>query len=456
MNKVCTVLFSLLAAASWAAENAVVETRPNIIFILADDLGYGDLGCYGQEVVKTPHIDRMAKEGLRFTQFYAGGPVCTSSRACLMAGMHNGNTPIKTMEKPLADEDVTLGEALKSCGYQTGMIGKWGLGNVGSGGEPNLQGFDFSYGYYSHIRAHNSYPDYLYRDGKKDFLDNEVVYITDTNHYAVGIGAAASKKKSFSNELFTREGVSFIDRNAHKKPFFLYLAYTIPHANNEAWLTGDCGMEVPDYGAYAEKDWPEAKKAGASMIEYLDRYVGQIFSKLTEEGIAENTIVIFSSDNGPHGEGGWSPNFFDSNGMYRGMKRDMYEGGIRVPFIVWCPAKYAAGERDEVRAFWDVMPTFCELAGTDSPKTDGFSFVPALKGKDQKSKHEFLYWEFRTPTLKQAVRKGDWKAIRIKQSNKTKPTELYNLANDVVEENNVASGHPDKVAELEKLMDQFN
>lgn len=457
MRTLIALLLLALAgtAPAQTAEARPSKGRPNVVFILADDLGYGDLGCYGQETIRTPNIDRMARQGIRFTQFYAGGPVCSSSRASLLGGLHNGHTTIKTIGRPMAEDDVTLAEALKMAGYRTGVIGKWGMGNVGTSGEPNAQGFDFAYGYYDHIRAHNSYPDHLVRNRTREPLDNEVIYITNTNHYAVGIGNAATKKKTYSNELFTREALSFIERNANEGPFFLYQCYTIPHANNEAWLTGECGMEVPDYGIYADEDWPEARKAGASMIEYLDGYVGQILDKLEEEGVADRTVVMFSSDNGPHGEGGWRPDFFDSNGIYRGMKRDLYEGGIRVPFIARWPGVIEPGENHDARAFWDVMPTLCEIASLPSPATDGLSFAPSLRGEAQEAQHEFLYWEFRTSVLKQAARKGPWKAIRVKQGDKTSPTELYDLEADVIEQNDVAAQHPEKVRDLEQVMDRF-
>ena len=445
----------LLALSSCQKKKAISGSKPNIILILADDLGYGDLGCYGQEKIKTPHLDTMAEQGLMFTQFYAGGAVGTSSQAVLMTGLHNGNTSVKTMEKPLDDSDITIAEKLKEAGYKTGIIGKWNLGNQGSEGFPNAQGFDYSYGYYNDIRSHNSYPDYLYCDGKKEHLDNEVVYIKDKTHYAAGIGNASTLKNTFSNQLFTDKAGDFIEHSS-AEPFFLYLSYTIPHANNESWLTGDNAMEVPGYGIYETEQWPEAQKAGAALISLLDQYVGNILQKITDKGIADNTIIIFSSGNGPHGEGGWRPDFFNSNSIFRGMKRDLYEGGIRVPFIVWCPNRVKAGVSDEIGTFWDMMPTFCEMAGVESPWTDGISLVSSFEGKPGKGERGVLYWEFRTSTLKQAVRNGDWKAIRINKEGKFYPTELYNISKDAQEQNNVAIQHKRVVENLEDIMNNYN
>ena len=435
----------------------VEGSKPNIIFILADDLGYGDLGCYGQETIVTPNIDRMASQGLRFTQHYAGATVCAPSRNSLMTGQHMGNTTIKSMEKPIKEDDLTVAEVLKNAGYRTGVVGKWGLGNVGTTGYANAQGFDYSFGYYDQIRAHNYYPDYLMENGQKFPLQNKVIYVSDSTNYAVGIGNAAVEKKEYSNDLFTQKALDFIKKDADT-PFFLYLAYTIPHANNESFLIDEHGMEVPDFGIYDKEPWPSEKKAGAAMITRLDTYVGQILKFLKKNNLEENTLVVFTSDNGPHQEGGWRLNFFDSNGQLRGMKRDLYEGGIRVPFIARWPGKIKAGETGQVTTFWDFLPTACELSGQEIPmSTDGISYLPTLLGDvDQQKQHPFLYWEFKTSISRHAVRSGSYKLVTI-QDSKTDSTsiELYNLDNDVSETKNIADENPAVVKNLEAVINRF-
>ena len=286
--------------------------KPNIIYILADDLGYGDLGCFGQKTIKTPELDKMADQGIRFTNHYAGSTVCAPSRCSLMTGLHTGHARIRgNATQPLLPEDITVAELLKNAGYKTGLIGKWGLGEAGSSGVPNKQGFDYFFGYLNQIRAHNSYPDYLWRNEEKVFLDNEIEIIQHS--YAKGVGSVAREKITHSHDLFTEEALRFIESEKDSS-FFLYLAYTIPHANNEGIRMGQIGMEVPHLGIYKDEDWPEAQKAHAAMITYLDADIGRILSRLVELNIDQNTLVIFTSDNGPHAEGGADPDFFDSNG----------------------------------------------------------------------------------------------------------------------------------------------
>jgi len=435
----------------------VLGSKPNIIFILADDLGYGDLGCYGQQIIKTPNIDKLAAEGQRFTQHYAGATVSAPSRNCLMTGQHNGHATIKSMEKPIKAEDITVAELLKKAGYSTAVIGKWGLGDIGTTGYANDQGFDYSFGYYDQIRAHNYYTDYLMENGEKYPLKNKVIYIDDSTHYANGIGNAAVEKVDYSNDIFTEKALDYIDKKG-KDPFYLYMAYTIPHANNESWLIKQHGMEVPDLGIYADKEWPDVKKAGAAMISRLDSYVGQIMQKLKEKGLDNKTIIIFSSDNGPHAEGGWKPDFFNSNGGLRGFKRDLYEGGIRIPFIVRWPGKIRPGVSDHVSAFWDFMPTACELAGVTPPKTcDGISYLPVLMNQESKQgMHEYLYWEFYTDISRQAVRKDDWKAVKIGQGDPVIiHIELYDLSKDREEKNDLSDKYPELVKELSAIMNQY-
>jgi len=420
--------------------------KPNIIFILADDLGYGDLGCFGQKQIKTPNLDKMAEEGMRLTQHYAGSTVCAPSRCVLMTGLHTGHCLVRGNARvPLRPSDVTVAELLKQADYTTGIVGKWGLGEVGSTGIPNKQGFDYWFGYLNQRHAHNYYPTYLWRNEDKVQLKNEV---RDVNPP----GGVATKKVEYSHDLFAKAALAFIERSKDG-PFFLYLAFTIPHANNEA---RNKGMEVPDYGIYKDKDWPEPQKGHAAMITRMDRDIGGLFAKLKELGIDDNTFVMFSSDNGPHREGGNNPNFNDSNGLLRGIKRDLYEGGIRVPTLARWPGKIKAGSlSDHISGFWDFLPTCTELAGFKAPKDiDGISMLPALLGNSKKQKrHEFLYWEFHEQGKKQAVRMGDWKGIRLNANKKPDgPIELYNLKTDIGEKQNIVDKHPDVVAKIEQYM----
>ncbi len=420
--------------------------KPNIIFILADDLGYGDLGCFGQKRIKTPNLDKMAEEGMRLTQHYAGSTVCAPSRCVLMTGLHTGHCLVRGNARvPLRPSDVTVAELLKQAGYTTGIVGKWGLGEAGSTGIPNRQGFDYWFGYLNQRHAHNYYPEYLWRNQEKYHLKNEVKPINPP-------GGVATKKVEYSHDLITKEALAFAERSKDG-PFFLYLAFTIPHANNEA---GNKGMEVPDYGIYKDKEWPESQKGHAAMITRMDGDIGKLFAKLKELGIDDNTFVMFSSDNGPHREGGNNPDFNDSNGPLRGIKRDLYEGGIRVPTLVRWPGKIKAGSvTDHISGFWDFLPTCAELAGFKPPEDiDGISMVPALLGKSKKQKtHEFLYWEFHEQGKRQAVRMGEWKGVRLDANKKPDgPIELYNLKTDIGEKNNIADQHREIVAKIEGYM----
>jgi len=415
--------------------------RPNIIFILADDLGYGDLGCFGQKRIKTPCIDRLAAEGLRFTDCYAGSTVCAPSRSCLMTGQHCGHTLVRGNARvPLRPEDVTVAECLKTAGYATALMGKWGLGEPGTTGVPTKQGFDAFFGYLNQRHAHNYYPSFLWRGEKKVQLKNVV-----PNEDSVG-GGVASEKVEYSHDLIFAEAMKWLDD--HKAgPFFLYLALTIPHANNEA---GRKGMEVPDYGIYKDTDWPEPQKGHAAMISWMDRDVGRLMARLKRWGIDEKTLVIFTSDNGPHAEGGANPKFFHSSGPLTGMKRTLTEGGIRVPGIARWPGKVKPGSTsDHPWAFCDFLPTACELAGVRPPKNiDGLSFAPALLGRPQKA-HEFLYWEFHERGSLQAVRMGQWKAIRRWPAG---PTKLYDLSKDLAEKTDLAARRPDVVKKIEAYL----
>lgn len=411
------------------------QGKPNIIFILADDLGYGDLGCYGQKRIKTPNLDRLAAEGMRFTQCYAGSTVCAPSRASLMTGRHTGHARIRGNERvPLKPEDVTVAETLKQLGYATGIIGKWGLGNEGTTGIPNKQGFDEWFGYLDQVHAHNYYPDHLWRNERQ---------------WPLGANAAGQKGE-YSHDFFTRAALNFLKMN-QKRPFFLYLAYTIPHANNELGSKTGNGMETPGDAPYSSEKWPQPEKNKAAMITRLDGDIGKILDKLKELKLDQDTVILFSSDNGPHKEGGVDPRFFDSSGPLRGIKRDLYEGGIRVPMIARWPGRIKAGAlSDQVWAFWDFLPTATELAGGKPPgNVDGISFAPTLFGQKQTNQHEFLYWEFHESGTKQAVRMGDWKAVRLAPD---KPLEVYNLTSDPGEKEDVAAGHSEVVRKIEDYL----
>ncbi len=365
-RRMCFALF--LGLIAHAAVGAEAQTRPNIIFILADDLGYGDLGCYGQKLIQTPRLDRMAAEGMRFTQFYAGSTVCAPSRSVLMTGLHLGHTRVRgnagannTRAQMLRDEDVTVAEVLKTAGYATGLVGKWGLGLPGDEGLPNKQGFDSFFGFLSQVHAHNHYPDYLWRNEQKMPLANEVTAV------GANVGGYATKRVQYAGDLFAAEALAFLEKH-RDRPFFLYLALTVPHANNERTRTLGDGQEVPDYGPYADKDWSDPHKGQAAMITRMDRQIGDVLDRLKDLGLDEKTLVLFSSDNGPHQEGGNKIEFFDANGPLTGFKRSLTDGGIRVPFLARWPGKIKAGAvSSHVGYFGDMMATFAELAGADAP-----------------------------------------------------------------------------------------
>ena len=434
---------------SFLPTQSIAAQKPNIIYILADDLGYGDLACYGQERIKTPNIDRLASEGMRFTNHYAGSTVCAPSRCSLMTGLHTGHCYIRGNrqvdehgQEPIPAGTITVPKLLKNAGYSTGLIGKWGLGGPGSEGHPNRQGFDSFFGYLCQGHAHNYYPEYLYRNDERVPLNNKV----PTSGRYSGSGKA-SEKNDYSHDLLANEALSFITRNKNN-PFYLYLALTIPHANNEA---GKEGMEVPSDAPYSGEDWPQQQKNHAAMITRMDSDVGRIMKGLKALGIDDNTIVIFTSDNGPHREGGADPSFFKSSGPLKGIKRDLYEGGIRVPMIARWPGKIRpASVSAHISAFWDFLPTVAEIAGVESPTgLDGLSFLPTLTGSaDNQKRHDYLYWEFHEGSAtRQALRSRYWKAVRLKPS---AAIELYDLATDIAETKNVADDNPKIIARMEE------
>ncbi len=433
MNLIAAAVLLLPAA---APRTAPAAPRPNIILVLADDLGYGGLGCYGSVRVATPRLDRLAAEGIRFTQFYAGSTVCAPSRCCLMTGLHTGRARIRgNGTVPLRPEDLTVAEVLRKAGYATGAVGKWGLGEEDSTGIPNRQGFDEWFGFLNQVHAHNYYPEFLWRNTRMVSMP----------------GNLGGQRREYAHDRFTDEALAFIDRHHRGGPFFLYLAYTIPHANNERQHDTGNGMEVPDFGSYADRDWSEPQKGYGAMIERMDRDVGRLVDRLRELGIDRRTLVLFTSDNGPHAEGGYEPGFFNAAGPLRGIKRDLYEGGIRVPMIAWWPESAPAGTvSDHVWAMWDFLPTAAELAGAEiPPDLDGLSMAAALLGRSP-LRHEYLYWEFHERGFHQAVRSGDFKAVRHNLG----PVELYDLAADPSETTDIAGRHPTVVAGMQARMDQ--
>jgi arylsulfatase A-like enzyme len=408
--------------------------KPNILFILTDDLGYGDLSCYGQRQLKTPNIDRIAADGMRFTQVYAGSTVCAPSRCCLMTGLHTGHARVRGNARvPLEPGDVTVAKVLKQAGYRTGLTGKWGLGEPYTPGVPNEQGFDHFYGYLNQQHAHSYYPDSLWHNKTLEMIPGNL-----------GVHSV------WSHDLIAKRALDFIGADK-TQPWFLYLAVTIPHANNELGRDTGNGMEVPDDKPFSDKPWPQQEKNFAAMMHRLDQDIGKLLDHLKATGQEKNTVVFFTSDNGPHQEGGHNPKFFESSGPLRGIKRDLTDGGIRVPMLAKWPGKVEPGSvSDQVWAFWDFLPTAAEIAGAPAPGgIDGISMLPTLLGKQQKQ-HEHLYWEFHERGFHQAVRLGEWKGIRHGQM---RPVELYNVVRDIGERDNVAADNPQVVSRVEKLLE---
>ena len=411
------------------------QKKPNIIFILADNLGYGDLGSYGQRYIKTPFLDRLAKDGIRYSQFYASCPVCAPSRASFMTGLHQGhayirgNTDQKNQRVSLRKQDLTIGEVLKKAGYRTGVIGKWGLGEPGTDGTPNRKGFDYWFGYLNQNLAHNYYPDYLWRNEEK----------------------VAVPERTYAEDLISEESLNFI-RREYNKPFFLFLSFTLPHANNELGRSAGNGMQVPSDARYATEKWSPQQKNYAAMVSRLDSDVGRVLELLTKLRLDDNTVVMFTSDNGPQGtdEGGYDQSLFKSNGGLRGLKRELYEGGIREPMIVRWSGKIKPGQTsDKVWVQYDLLSTFAEIAGNSSPGgVDGISMLPALLGNAETG-HQFIYWEFHEGGYSQAVRLGDWKGVRHGLNG---PIELYDLKTDVKETRDLATGNAGVVNQIAKIM----
>tara|TARA_B100000941_G_scaffold281073_1_gene248136 strand:- start:2285 stop:3706 length:1422 start_codon:yes stop_codon:yes gene_type:complete len=421
---------------------------PNIVLIVADDLGYGDLGCFGQKVLRTPRLDAMAAQGMRLTQFYAGSTVCAPSRSVLMTGRHMGRTVVRgNSTKPivLREHHPTVASVLKKAGYRTACVGKWGLGTPDNLSNPNDVGFDHFFGYVDMWHAHNFYPEFLVRNGQVQQMRNEVAprwkSFQEPGKPQAGRGVAV-KRVDYAPDLFIAEVEQFI-RDSHRQPFFLFHALNTPHANNEA---GSKGMEVPELGEFSDRDWPAAEKGFAAMIRNIDRDAGRVLDLLEELKIEKDTLVIFTSDNGPHNEGGHRSDFFDSNGPLRGTKRDLTEGGIRVPTIAWWPGTIDPGTEDGAHwYFGDLMATFAELAGVEPPANiDSDSFAAPLRGQPRENRwlrKSLMYWEFYERGSAQAVRLGKWKAIRKPMF--TGKIELYDISNDPGETTDLSKRHPD-------------
>lgn len=444
------LLFASIGNTVQGQEAVATTERPNVIYLLCDDMGYSDIEAYGQQMISTPNLTRLVNNGMSFTQFYASTAVSAPSRASLMTGQHTGHTKIRGNkeiqpegQEPLDPNVETIGNLFQQNGYVTGCFGKWGMGYPGSGGEANDMGFDVFYGYNCQRKAHSYYPEYLWNNKEK-----------------VQLGG-----NSYSQDLIHQEALKFIRDNADKA-FFGYFTYTIPHA--ELTQPQDSIVAMYDGKFYEPNQWYDDGDYGtalnprtqfAAMITRLDTYVGQIIAELERLGIAEKTLFIFTSDNGPHNEGGADPTFFNTEERLRGLKRALYEGGMRVPFIAYWPGTIEAGAISHIQAAgWDMMPTFVELLGEDTnwrdEAMDGLSILPTLTGKGTQQEHEFLYWEFHEENGRQAVRAGDWKLIRQNIKNGNPTHELYNIAEDPHEDNDLAASNPDKVEELKAIMDR--
>ena len=459
----CSLLAGAATAAQCTGPARKAAPRPNILFILADDLGYGDLGCYGQQRFATPHIDSLAAAGMRFTQCYAGTTVSAPSRSCLLTGTHSGHTPVRGNielppegQYPLPEGAAGLFLALREAGYATGVFGKWGLGAVGSTGDPARQGVDRFYGYNCQLLAHSYYPDHLWSDSLRVELPDN----TDDTPYGSG---------SYAPDLIHREALRFLDAQRPDRPFLLFYPTTIPHAelivpedslmqrlrgrfDETPYRGDDAGSPYFRKGGYCSQTHPRA--AFAAMVMRLDRYVGELVGRLRAKGLADNTLILFASDNGPHMEGGADPDFFDSNGPLRGYKRDLYEGGIRVPMIAVWPGRIAPGTTTDFPcAFWDLPRTFAEAAGTETPCDDGISLLPLLSGRpgDQQP-HDLFYFEFMELDGRQALRRGPWELLHLDIRSDAPRYELYDLDADPAERRDLAAERPDKVEELKALM----
>ena len=451
-------LFSITIFVFLIGNNTIsAQKKPNIIFIFADDLGYGDVGCYGQQKIETPNIDKLASSGMKFTQFYSGSTVCGPARCSFMTGLHTGHTVIRGNkpyategQTPLPDSVITIANLLQQNGYATAAFGKWGLGFNQNSGDPNKKGFDQFYGYNCQTLAHDYYPLYLW-----------------DNHQKVDLSINKQYDSIYSASLIHQQAINYINK-ADSKPFFMYLPYTLPHGDvvgphdefynyyakkfNEQTLTGN-QLKKREHTVTAE---PLPHAQYAAMVARLDKYVGDIVKAVSNKGLATNTLIIFTSDNGPHKENGGDPEFFNSNGIFKGIKRDLYEGGIRVPFIAYWPGKIKPAETAMPAALWDMYPSFLQLAGVKAKaKVDGISLIPTLLTKGKQVKHSYFYWEFHENDGRQAVLWGKWKGIRLGvNKNENAPMELYDIQAGPSENNNVADKNPAVVKKIEALIKQ--
>ncbi len=451
MKHITSLFLLLFISVTVTAQNK----RPNIIFIFADDLGYGELGCYGQQKIETPNLDALAAKGKKFTHFYSGTSVCAPSRASLMTGLHTGHTPIRGNKQfepegqtPLPASTITFATYLQQSGYATAAFGKWGMGFNQNSGDPNKKGFDLFYGYNDQSLAHDFFPPYLWN-----------------NHNKVDLSINKQYDSVYSAALIHQQALQYINKQSNK-PFFIYLSYTLPHGDvigphdslynyykqkfNEQPLTG-AALKTRPHNMEPEP-YPHAQFA--AMVGRLDMYVGEILKAIEAKGLAENTLIIFSSDNGPHRENGGDPDFFNSNGIYRGIKRDLYEGGMRVPFIAYWPKKIKPAVVQKPFALWDMYPTFLELAQTPvKEKIDGISIVPTLLNNRKQKQHDYFYWEFHENNGRQAVLWGKWKGVRLNvNKDDNAPVELYDLSTDPSEQNNLAAQYPAVVQKIKQVM----
>lgn len=471
LSSLCLSLITVLAAAE--------SKKPNIVYILVDDAGYGDFGCYGQKTLLTPNVDQLASEGMKFTRHYAGAAVCAPARCVLMTGLHTGHSRVRANgPATIPDTDLTVARLLKDAGYLTACIGKYGLGMPLPPDDPQRKGFDYFFGYVDTAHAHNGYPTYLFRNGVKVPLPNQIIPGSE-NKPGTGV-ATPDGRKQWAPQLLADDVQRYLDERGkdRNRPFFLYYTLNLPHANNEAGVNSPLGhgMETPSYGEFASRDWPDVEKGFASAMKFVDREVGAVMAKLKALGLEDDTIVMFSSDNGPHQEGGHKVAFFQSNDGLTGMKRDLTEGGVREPFIVRWPNKVKPGTISEhVSGFQDFLPTAADLAGTQvTAECDGISFLPTLLGqKDQQKQHPYLFWYASEKGGKRSVLKWPWKLLHLNTGSadssdesestaaKKRPAavkalvvELFNLETDPTESKNVAAENPQLLGELEAIMQQ--
>ena len=456
----------------YSEQNQRESKAPNIIYILADDLGYGEIGAYGQEKIQTPNLDRLAAGGMRFTQHYTGAPVCAPSRYMFLTGTHAGHAYIRGNyelgqfedeneggQMPIPETTPTLAKMLKKAGYQTALVGKWGLGMNGTSGSPLLQGFDYYYGYLDQKQAHNYYPTHLWENDEVASLNNDFFLVH--NPIQDGSDQAAFdqfKGRDYAPDRMIDKALHFLDTTAVEKPFFLYYPSPIPHVSLQVPDSlidhyRDQFDETPYYGdrGYTAHQYP--KSAYAAMITHLDTEVGKIWDAVKARGQEENTLILFTSDNGPTFAGGVDANYFDSAAGFRGLKMDVYEGGIRIPFIAHWKGKIAPGSSsDLVSGHWDMYNTFAALSGQEQTSPDGISLLPELLGKDGQEQHEFIYFEYPEKRGQIALRIGDWKGVKINmKTNSNASWELYDLKNDPSEKNNIASQNPDIVKTIDSL-----